>query len=155
MTASRWLSALKKYAIKLVWECSMLKLYLLLLFLFWSALKYIISFGLWSNSTAFPCHVSHFSESRSTGKAKDDWTFPLEMSPAQMFSPHRLPNRSCVFVENNAFLAFLKESSAILILRILSFARNTVLGSKGDRSYQSSNLQYAFHTDFWQISIQC
>lgn len=154
MTTFRWLSALKKYAIKLVWECSMLKLYLLLLFYFevpWSTSFHLASEAIARLSLAM-CLISQNLGQQGKQKMIEPFHWRCLL---RRCSPHRLPNRSCVFVENNAFLAFLKESSTILILRILSFARNTVLGSKGDRSYQSSNLQYAFHTDFWQISIQC
>ena len=73
MTASRWLSALKKYTIKLVQERSMPKLYFPLLFLFWSASFHLASAN---NHEASLCRVSHFSKYQPTGRGTRELDLP-------------------------------------------------------------------------------
>lgn len=137
MTASRWLSALKKYTIKLVQECSTPKLYFPLLFLFWSASFHLASEN---NHEASPCCVSHFSKYQPTGKGTRELDLPDGGGSCTQITKLKL---HCIFIENNAFLAFTK-CSPVFILKTLSFARNSVLWSKWGRFYHRSNLALRF-----------
>ena len=102
MTASRWLSALKKYTIKLVQECSMPKLYFSLLFLFWSASFHLASAN---NHEASLCRVSHFSKYQPTGRGTRELDLPdgggsctqitkLKLHCVSLKTVHLLPSQS-------------------------------------------------------------
>lgn len=113
------------------------KLYFPLSFLFWSASFHLASEN---NRKGSPCRVSHFSQYQPTGEGTRELDLLDGGGSCTQITKLKL---HCVFIENNASLAF-TESSPVFILRTLPSAKNSVLWSKWSRFYHRSNLALCF-----------